>query len=538
MTKLHAGRLRRDGAVCSPVCGCGECADCGVAVLSKQPVAHPAASHVLTGRLRITLLMAASLLASCAAYEPEPHAPGPSVARQPAQARPSTSPHTYSLLAFGDSGYHYDYLKAEDYDTVVTVEEFLAHERQDWIEDKRPITELAYPPMHRLVRNGSIVSASGLAPVASAMQTFCASGERCQLAVMLGDNIYPDGADGAADGRDARRFHDLFVTPFAGLAQGRDDFRIYVVLGNHDWRTSRAGALAQLRFLEATRPFYMDGFFYRIKPPAAHGEVEIFALDTELLLSGQKVYEASLADDGSELRSTDLEVPRPWAVPQSQAERNMAAWLENALAGSDARWKIVIGHHPLWSSSGSKQEQARVLRRLILPALCRHADAYLAGHDHTLEVHTDDCSEALPGERADPLPQIVSGSAAKMRPTNSLFMRKQLQANPQLRTLYAKGLVWGFAHLSLRPDELHVQILQVPVDQHGEIIADRQGNIEADAPGGQESRLEGEGSAGGGTAGNDGAPQLGADRFRNAGGASAARIAYEHTFMRRRHSGR
>ena len=52
----------------------------------------------------------------------------------------------------------------------------------------------------------------------------------------------------------------------------------------------------------------------------------------------------------------------------------MAQWLEAALRESTARWKIVIGHHPIWSSAGSKFQQARMLRRLILPALCRYAD--------------------------------------------------------------------------------------------------------------------------------------------------------------------
>ena len=35
---------------------------------------------------------------------------------------------------------------------------------------------------------------------------------------------------------------------------------MYATLGNHDWKTSLAGAQAQLRFFERTAPFYMDGF--------------------------------------------------------------------------------------------------------------------------------------------------------------------------------------------------------------------------------------------------------------------------------------
>ncbi|GFE82844.1 hypothetical protein GCM10011487_48440 [Steroidobacter agaridevorans] len=401
----------------------------------------------------IALLLSATLL-SCRSVDVDPAKPAVQAATD------------VSILVFGDSGYHYDYLEAEDYEIVVTEENFKAKERRDWIEDKRPIDELAYSPMYRLPRNGSMITASGLEPVANAMQAYCAGAADCDFGVMLGDNIYPDGATANVDGRDTQRFRDLFVTPFAGLGRRHDDFRIYSVLGNHDWRTSREGAMAQVQFLEQTRPFYMNGLFYRVQPPAAHGDVEVFAIDTEVLLAGTTVYKATLADDASEVRSQKREKLSKWAVPQTDAERNMVAWLEDSLRNSKARWKIVIGHHPLWSGAGSKFEQAHALRRLILPTLCRYADFYLAGHEHTMEVHTDDCSQTDTGA-SDPLPQVVSGSAAKMRPTNSAFIRNQLASYPQLRTLYAKGLTWGFAHLSIEGDKATVKIIEVPTDGSG-----------------------------------------------------------------------
>ena len=125
----------------------------------------------------------------------------------------------------------------------------------------------------------------------------------------------------------------------------------------------------------------------------------------------------------------------------------------------------MIGHHPLWSTAGSKFEQARALRRLILPTLCRQADLYLSGHEHTLEVHADDCSQA--GSKLAPLPQVVSGSAARMRPINSTFIRQQLKANPQLQTLWSRGLTWGFSHLTFDGDKVTVRIVETPRDSSG-----------------------------------------------------------------------
>jgi hypothetical protein len=404
-------------------------------------------------RSRFVLLSAVALLvAACSAPT--------SRTTDASAAKPSTP---VTLLAFGDGGYHYDHLEKKVYEKVVSAEQFMAKERKDWVEERRPPEEFDAPPMYRLPSNGSVIPMTGQMPVSTAMKSYCAQ-HGCDFATMLGDNIYPDGA--MADADDARRFQDLFVTPYGSLVD-RKDFQIFGVLGNHDWHTSRAGAMAQVRFLETTPPFFMNGLFYRVVPAAAHGEVEIFALDTEVLLSTTTVHEAILAEDASEVVTEEVEHLEPWAAPQNDAERAMVSWLETSLAHSRARWKIVIAHHPLWSTAGSKFQQAKSLRRLILPALCRYADLYLAGHEHTLEVHTDDCTEALPGTDVTPLPQVVSGSASKMRPTNSAFIRQQLKAHPELKTLYARGLTWGFAHLTFDGERVTVRMIETPRDGSG-----------------------------------------------------------------------
>ena len=114
------------------------------------------------------------------------------------------------FLAFGDGGYHYDHLAKKDYEKVVTEEQFMAKERKDWVEERRPPEEFDHPPMYKLPGNGSVIPASGQMPTVAAMKSYCAQ-RTCDFAVMLGDNIYPDGA--MADTDDARRFRDVFTTP-------------------------------------------------------------------------------------------------------------------------------------------------------------------------------------------------------------------------------------------------------------------------------------------------------------------------------------
>jgi len=373
-----------------------------------------------------------------------------------------------SFLLFGDTGYDTRYLKKKQYKKVYpTKEAYIAKEKKDWAEDYRTPDLFWVPPLEYVDRVGGYIASGGLYPVGKAMDSYCKT-EECQFAIMTGDNIYPDGATLGADGKDdATRFSELITQPLGFLGAGQEDYWIYSTLGNHDWYTSREGAMAQVEFLENTPPFYMDGLFYRVKPPAANGDVEIFMIDTEVMLAGDTVYHDALNEDGSEKITNEIHPPLEWTKPANEGERNMVQWLDDALRTSDAKWKIVLGHHPIWSTGGSKQEQARTLRKLILPSLCRYADLYVVGHEHTLEIHEDSC-ETVEGKVADkPLPQIVSGAGAKQRAIHERFKAHQSKKYPQLNTVWTKGKVWGFAHVSLNQDAGDVQMVVTPNNGDG-----------------------------------------------------------------------
>ena len=307
---------------------------------------------------------------------------------------------------------------------------------------------------------GGMVLSTGMYRVSDAMFEACAPAS-CQFATMLGDNVYPDGADGLDD---TERFEEILVKPLARLAHGRDDFRIYSVLGNHDWHTSRSGARAQLEFLESTPPFYIDNYFYRVVPAGLEGDLEIFAIDTEIMLAGSTVHKLKAKDGFWEIDENAYVSPREQSVPQTDAERQMVEWLESALTQSQARWKIVIGHHPIWSSAGGKYAQSYALGKLILPALCLHADAYLSGHEHTMELHQYDCSGLDPTMPKEPFYQVVSGAAGKQRMVSLPFMRTQDDLDESLQTLFAKGGTWGYAMATLEGEVLQLDIFTIGMD--------------------------------------------------------------------------
>ena len=381
------------------------------------------------------------------------------------QPQPATTPSSSSvgILIFGDSGYHLDYPDQDDYDDLFSLEDFHQDEWNEWLDDKRPQDEFESRPDDVSPVTGKVVPATGLHRISIALRNYCETSATCDFGVMLGDNIYPSGATLGADGFDDElRFKHMLGDPFGNIVSDPADYTTYATLGNHDWETSRDGGMLQIKYLEEAENFYMDGPYYTIKPPAGSGEIELFIIDTSMLLASVPVMEDFLNDDGSEGLTGETEPPDYFVTPMTDDELNMHVWLEESLRMSTAKWKLVVGHHPIWSSAGSKFQQAKVLREMILPSMCRYADAYIVGHDHTLEVHTDDCSAALGEATAKPLVQIVSGAAAKQRPLNTNFMRHQDVKYPEHKTAFAEGLLWGFMHMQIQGEIAKVTVLSIP----------------------------------------------------------------------------
>jgi hypothetical protein len=114
-----------------------------------------------------------------------------------------------------------------------------------------------------------------------------------------------------------------------------------------------------------------------------------------------------------------------------------------------------MGHHPLYSLGGSKWQEAISLREQILPTLCQYADLYMAGHEHDLEYHVTPC-DGLPD-----LELLVSGAASKQRSVGVNPSSKKLIEEQTRQYKFAKGMIWGFAHMSIKNDSAEINFLEV-----------------------------------------------------------------------------
>ena len=372
-----------------------------------------------------------------------------------------------SFAVVGDTGYIPSYERYdEDEMPQRTLSDYLAAQANDWLERNPDMTGFRPTPWVFESALGGYTDASGMYPVAFAADEVCRT-LGCDFATMVGDNIYPDGATLGADGiSDERRFYDMLDRPYGKLGEGVEDFTIYALMGNHDWRVSREATVAQMAYFQQHPNFTMPDFFYRAVPAGMEGFVEIFVIDTEMLLASTEVHKDTLDAEGREIRTGEMEEWDDHIKPATEGEKRMVEWLEESLKASDAHWKIVIGHHAVWSGGGSKYEKANSLRALYMSSVCKYADAYVSGDDHMMEVYTDDCrSEGVSG--APVLPALVSGAGSKYRPLHPKFMANQLAANPGLTNPFSMGPVWGFMHIGLDEEDMTVRVYSTPEDMSG-----------------------------------------------------------------------
>lgn len=105
------------------------------------------------------------------------------------------------------------------------------------------------------------------------------------------------------------------------------------------------------------------------------------------------------------------------------------AWFEAALAASTAPWKIVVGHHPIYT--GGQHGDTHYLVKHVLPLLEKYGvQAYFNGHDHDLQhLQAGKINLFCTGGGSKPRQQIKTTSRTKFGLGCSGFIAASLTAN-------------------------------------------------------------------------------------------------------------
>jgi hypothetical protein len=185
-----------------------------------------------------------------------------------------------------------------------------------------------------------------------------------QFIISTGDNFYPSGVISEHDPLFRYSFEDIY-TAFSL------QWDWYLILGNHDYKSSPD---AQVAYSKISRRWKMPARYYS-KKFALHGDttqqVLIAFIDTNPFIP--EFYKN--AEYGPNVRSQD-----------SAAQKN---WLRTLLSdpSPNIKWKIVVGHHPMFTG-GSRTHgyDTKAIRNTLKPLLDQYGvDVYLSGHEHSLQ---------------------------------------------------------------------------------------------------------------------------------------------------------
>jgi len=173
--------------------------------------------------------------------------------------------------------------------------------------------------------------------------------------VSAGDNFYESGVTGLSDPQFRTSFEDVYSE--AALHRPW-----HVILGNHDYR---GDVEAQIAYSGVSSRWQMPSRYYTRTASGRDGGVDIFYLDSSPFI---RKYIGTV---------TDISGQNPKA---------QLAWLDAALGRSQARWKIVIGHHPLYTALGGHGHDQPDMIAAFEPVLRRHkVPLYINGHDHSMQ---------------------------------------------------------------------------------------------------------------------------------------------------------
>jgi len=219
-------------------------------------------------------------------------------------------------------------------------------------------------------------TAAGMAKVASALGA--------QFVVSTGDNVYDQGIKNVSDPWFAQTFTNIYT-------QASLQVPWFSTVGNHDWYTP-GNVSAQLDPKLRTKDSRWHAFQSAVKSfYATSGDpapmLSLFFTDTSPWVTSYRAKQNSMMWSWGGIPNLDNEPYNTvtgrtgWMAWEDQASGALAAQLQ----ASNARWQIVVGHHPIYSYSG-RHGSTRELARLN--GILRRAGAhgYMNGHDHNLQL--------------------------------------------------------------------------------------------------------------------------------------------------------
>jgi hypothetical protein len=224
--------------------------------------------------------------------------------------------------------------------------------------------------------------------------------EQKQIGRLMGNMASLTGLDFVAAIGDIHHFYGvasvddpLWMTNFE-LIYAHPELMLpwYPVLGNHEYR---GNTQAVINYSTKSRRWMMPSRYYSKTVTIGKTKALLLFIDTTPLIDKYRNDAETYPDACKQSREDELN------------------WIENQLKNSDAKWKIVMGHHPVFAQTDKSIDERDQMQKYLKPLLDRYnVDVYVCGHIHNFQHIQPKDSKTL---------FIVNSSASlarKVKPTD------------------------------------------------------------------------------------------------------------------------
>lgn len=235
--------------------------------------------------------------------------------------------------------------------------------------------------------------------------------------ITVGDNFYEDGVESVNDNHWDSSFNNIYK----GLTS---KYNWYVSLGNHDYRGKPE---AEMAYHKINKHWILpDRYYTKVFQTADHQKVRFLFIDTDPFVT----------DYYSDSRMPEIK------LQDTAAQRK---WIIKTLSESKEEWKIVVGHHPVYSSSAKKGNTIELVK-MLAPILEQYGvQAYICGHNHDMQHNHPQKGN---------VDYFVSGAGSEEKETGAF-----------VNTLFSKN-IGGFTDVSISSNTMTVSF----VDKNGNTI--------------------------------------------------------------------
>ncbi len=140
----------------------------------------------------------------------------------------------------------------------------------------------------------------------------------------------------------------------------------FPTLGNHEYR---GNTQAVIDYGQISRRWQMEGRYYSKEVEISDSVSALFVfIDTPSLIDKYRTNTEKYPDGANISIEKQLQ------------------WLENVLKNSKAKWKIVMGHHPIYTGTNKDEIEQLNLQERLLPILEKYnVDMTFCGHIHNFQ---------------------------------------------------------------------------------------------------------------------------------------------------------